>query len=182
MNDIETVALTKEEQALFDSICWNMNELVRRDDRFEHFEKMGMLAESLVERKAIPKVRIAYFTDPEMNAGGYGKSRKQVFEKNGTTGRDIMRHPHFMAHLRYFVLGPDLPKPVIEGFCKVIEDDAGTAGMVLSQIKAFVRKVVRDRALDPGHAADEFFKLAHEVDQGSLAENVRSAAKSVRPS
>lgn len=180
MDEIQRVTLNADEQALFDSICWNINELARREDRFEHFEKMGELAESLLERKAIPDIRLAYFTDPEMNAGGYGKSRQQVFEKNGTAGRDILRHPHFMAYLRYFISGPDLPKPVVEGFCKVIDDDAGTSGMVLDQIKAFVRKAVRDRGLDPGHAADEFYKLAHEIDRGDLAENVRSAAKSVR--
>lgn len=180
MDEIQKVILNADEQALYDSICWNINELVRRDDRFEQFEKMGELADSLLERKAIPGVRLAYFTDAEMNAGGHGKSRQQVFEKNGTTGRDILRHPHFMAYLRYFISGPDLPKSVVEGFCKVIEDDAGTSGMVLDQIKAFVRKAVRDRGLDPGHAADEFYKLAHEIDRGDLAESVRSAAKSVR--
>lgn len=93
---------------------------------------------------------------------------------------NILRHPHFMAYLRYFICGPDLPKPVVEVFCKVVEDDADTSGMVLDQIKAFVRKAVRDRGLAPGHAADEFYKLAHEIDRGDLAENVRSAAKSVR--
>lgn len=89
MNEIQTVKLNAEEQALFDTICWDLDELGRRDDRIDHLEKMGELAESLLERKAIPEVRLAYFTDPEMNVGGYGKSRKQVFEKNGTSGRDI---------------------------------------------------------------------------------------------
>ncbi len=180
MNEIQTVKLNSEEQALFDTICWNLDELGRKDDAIDHLERMGQLAESLLERKAIPEVRLAYFTDPAMNVGGYGKSRKQVFEKNGTSGRHILRHPHFMAYLHYFLTGPDLPKPVIEGFCKVIEDDAGTSGMVLNQIKAFVRKAVRDRGLDSGHAADEFYKLAHEIDRGDLADSVRSAAKSVR--
>ncbi|MFO0802821.1 MAG: hypothetical protein U0791_06825 [Gemmataceae bacterium] len=180
MNEIQKVALNAREKALFDFICWDIHELARRDDRSEHFDKMRDLAESLIKRKAVPEVRLAIFTDPQMNAGGRGKSRQQVFESNGTTGRDILRHPHFMAHLRYFLNGPDLPRPVIEGFCKVIEDDAGTSGMVLDQIKAFVRKAVRDRRLNPRHAADEFYKLAHEIDRGDLADNVRAAAKSVR--
>ena len=180
INKIQKVALNADEQVLFDFLHWNALELSRRDDRDEHYKKMGELAESLIGRKAIPEVRLTYFTDPDMNAGGRGKSRQQVFEQNGTSGWSILRHPHFMAHLRYFILGPDLPKPVIEGFCKVIEDDAGTSGMVLNQIKAFVRKAVQDRELDRNHAAEEFYKLAHEIDRGDLAENVRSAAKSVR--
>lgn len=180
MNEIQTVKLNAEEQALFDTICWDLDELGRRDDRIDHLEKMGELAESLLERKAIPEVRLAYFTDPEMNVGGYGKSRKQVFEKNGTSGRDILRHPHFMDYLRYFLYGPDLPKDTIRGFCKIIEEDRGTSGMVLDQIQAFVRKEGRNRGLNPGHAAEEFFKLAHEIGKPNLAEAVRSAAKSVR--
>ncbi|MCI0642562.1 MAG: hypothetical protein L0Y70_26080 [Gemmataceae bacterium] len=178
MEEIPVVKLSKKEQALENEICWDMVELTKRDDRLDHLEKMGELAELLFERNAIPKVRLAYFTDPKMNVGGHGKSRKQVFEQNGTSGRDLRRHPHYMAYLRYFIYGPDLPKETIRGFCKIIEDDAGTSGMVLKQIRAFVRKEVRDKKLDAGHAADEFFKLAHEIDKASLAESVRSAAKS----
>ena len=180
MSKIQTVDLIAQEQALFDTICWDLDKLGRRDDATDHLERMGELAESLLERQAIPKVRLAYFTEPEMNAGGYGKSRKQVFEKNGTAGRDILRHPHFMAYLHYFLTGPDLPKPVIEGFCKVIEDDAGTSGMVLDQIRAYVRKAIRDHGLSMSSAADEFFKLAHEIDRPDLADSVRSAAMSAR--
>jgi hypothetical protein len=39
---------------------------------------------------------------------------------------------------------------------------------------------VRGKGLDPGHAAEEFFKLAHEIGKPSLADSVRSAAKSVK--
>ncbi len=181
MNEIQTVKMNKKEQALFNAICWNLDELGRKDyeGRVDSLEKMGQLAESLLKRKAIPRVRVEWFVDPKINAGGYGKSRKQVFEKNGTSGKEIFRHPHFMEYLRYFIYGPDLPKQTISGFCKIIEDEAGTSGMVLKQIKAFVRKEVRE-GLTPGHAAEEFFKLAHEIGKPSLADSVRSAAKSVR--
>jgi hypothetical protein len=182
MNEIETVKLNKKEQALFDAICWNLDELGRKDyeDRVDCLGKMSRLAESLIERKAIPRVRVEWFANPKINAGGYGKSRKQVFEKNGTSGKEILRHPHFMDYLRYFIYGPDLPKETITGFCKIIEDDAGTSGMVLKQIQAFVRKEVRDKGLSPSHAADEFFKLAHEIGKQSLTESVRFAAKSAK--
>ena len=180
MNEIHVVQLNEKEQALYQSICWDLDELARRDSATDDLERMGELAESILERDAVPEVRVAYFTDPNMNVGGYGKSRKEVFERNGTTGRDILRHPHFMAYLRYFIYGPDLPKATIEGFCKIIEEDRGTSGMVLDQIRAYVRKEVRDRGLSPGHAADEFFKLAHEIGKPSIADSVRNAAKSVK--
>ncbi|HZC22783.1 MAG TPA: hypothetical protein VE866_05540, partial [Candidatus Binatia bacterium] len=43
---------------------------------------MTELAEQLLQRKAVPEVRLRYFIDPECNPGGRGKSRKDVFEKN----------------------------------------------------------------------------------------------------
>jgi len=180
MNEIQIVRLKKKEQVLFDAICWDLDELRRKDyqDRIACFEKMGQLAESLFARDAIPNARVEWFTNPKINAGGHGKSRRQVFEKNGTTGRDILRHPHFMEYLRYFMNGPDLPKDTIRGFCQIIEDDRGTSGMVLDQIRAYVRREVRDKGLNPSHAADEFFKLAHEIGEPTLAASVRAASKS----
>jgi hypothetical protein len=61
MNEIQTVKLNAEEQALFDSICWDLDELGRKNDRIDHLEKLGELAESLLGRDAIPTVRVACF-------------------------------------------------------------------------------------------------------------------------
>ena len=180
MNRVEMVRLNAEERALFDEICWKSHELGKMGDTFAHLDKMAELAESLFKRNAIPRVRLAYFTEPEMNVGGHGRSRKQVFEKNGTSGPAIFRHPHFMAYLRYFICGPDLPLGTIEGFCKIIDDDAGTSGMILDQIRTYVRKEVRGKGLNPRHAAEEFFKLACEIGEPSLAENARSAARTAK--
>lgn len=178
MHEIAVVKLNKAEKALFDSICWDPVEFARKDDPIDDLEKMAQLAESLLGRKAIPEIRLAFFTDPGMNVAGCGKSRQEVFKRNGTSGRDILRHPHFMAYLWYFMNGPDLPKESIRGFCRIVEEDRGTSGMVLDQLKKFVRKEVRDKSLEPIHAADEFFKLAHEIKMPSVADSVRSAAKS----
>jgi hypothetical protein len=182
MTEIPVVRLNKKEQALFAAIPWSLDEMdqMSYEDRMSGFEQMGQLTESLLKRKAIPKARLRWFTDPKINAAGYRRSPQQIFESNGTRGRDIVRHPHFMPHLRYFITGPDLPKDTIRGLCKIIEDDLGTTGMVLKQIQAFVRKEVRVKGLNPGYAAEEFFKLAHEIGKPNLADTVRSAAKSVR--
>jgi hypothetical protein len=182
MARIKKVELTDSEKTLSDgALFWDMDALLKEDYevRIEQLERMGQLTESLLERKAIPQVRLDYFFDPKMDVGGYGKSMAEVYERNGTSGRAIFRHGNFLPHLRYFINGPDLPRPTIDGFCKIIEDDAGTSGMVLDQICKFVRKEVRDRRL-PHEAAWEFFKLAHEIGKPTVAESVRKAAMSAK--
>jgi hypothetical protein len=182
MNEIETVKLNDEEQLLFGAVCWDLDKLEKKDHaaQVDVLEKMGQLAELLLARQAISTVRLDYFTKPQMNIGGSGKSRKQVIEKNGTSGREILRHHDFMKYLRYFINGPDLPKETIRGFCKISEDDVGTSGVVLNQIRSYVRKEVRDKSLSVSHAAEEFFKLAHEINRPEWAESVRAASKEVR--
>jgi len=64
---------------------------------------MAGLTESLLERGAIPEVRLLYFTDPERNPGGRGKSRQQVFENNGISGTEIYAHGNFLKFLEYFI-------------------------------------------------------------------------------
>ena len=145
-----------------------------------NLERVGDLTELLLARKAVPAVRLNYSIDPETHVGGRGKSRKAVSEKSGAKGSAILRSPHFVKYLKYFLHGPDLPLPSVQGFCKILDDDAGPSGDVQSQIMASVRKDVRSKGLDKRHAADEFFKLAHEAERPDLAENVRSAAMQVK--
>ena len=167
--------------ALSDSICWDRRSLQKCEweERQCHRERIGELTESLLIREAIPRCRLAYFTDPALNVGGHGKSRKQVFERTGPSGADMFRDGNFMPYLRYFIDGPELPKPVIDGFCKVVEEDWGTSGMVLDQVMGYVRRQVRQERLG-SDAHEEFFKLAHEINRSDLAEPVRKAALSAR--
>lgn len=176
------IQLTDEEKALARDVQWNMAVLVTEDfvARTAALEQMGRLTESLLRRKAIPTVRLDFFAKPKMNVGGHGKSRAEVFERNGTHGKEAFRHPHFAQYLRYFIFGPDLPEVTIAGFQKIVDDGLGTSGMVLEQLAAFVRSEIRQKRLDRRQAAEEFFKLAHEIGRPDLAENVRSAAMSVR--
>jgi hypothetical protein len=150
MKQVSIVDLTAEERTLYKSIQWEGAEWLRWSDekRLKMLEDVGQLAESLFERKAIEQVRLDYFVKPEMNIGGRGKSRKQVFESNGTTGTTILRHPHFIPYLWYFINGPRLPESVVDGFCRIVEEDRGTSGMVLDQVSKFVRKEVRSRSFD----------------------------------
>ena len=59
-------------------------------------EAVCALMKSLIARKVIPELRVKWFTDPAYFPGGRGKSRQQVFERNGCRGEDIFRHPHFL--------------------------------------------------------------------------------------
>ncbi len=143
-------------------------------------DAMESLVESLLKRGAIPEKRLKLFTDPAFAEVG-NKSRKQIFESNGTSGDEIFRHPHFFEHLKYFIKGPNLPKPVIEGLCKILNDELGTSGMVFDQYRKFARDSVRQFKLDRIDAAHEFFRLGVEIGmQVEDARTLRDAAKSTR--
>ena len=153
---------------------------VERDRVLEICRAAATLTKALVKRGAIPEHRLNYFTDPEFNIGTK-MSRQEVFERNGTKGDEILEHPHFLKYLYYFIHGPNLPKPVIEGFCKIVDDDRGTSGMVMDQMHRYVRKEIRDRGLTRWEAAEEFYKLA--LDCGlyvDRAKGVRRAALAAR--
>lgn len=69
----------------------------------------GRLMQSLLDRSAIPKSRIKYFTQPEYNLPTSRRSHQQVFEHNGKSGSRIFEDPAFLKYLKYFIYGADLP-------------------------------------------------------------------------
>jgi hypothetical protein len=140
---------------------------------------MESLFKSLTERKAIPEIRLRIFSDPKY-AETQNKSPKQIFESNGTCGHAIYRHPNFIKHLRYFINGPDLPEAVINRFCKILNDNAGTSGEILDRRHRFVRSCVGEYGLDRHSAASNFFKLAIELGIDHDAYGIRTAAMSTR--
>jgi hypothetical protein len=176
----KSILLTPEEQVLLEQISFD------HDLSHERLElscnAAEPLARSLLKRGAIPKVRLQYFTDPEFNVGGRGKSRKDVFERNGTKGDAILGHGNFLKYLKYFIYGPDLSPSTIAGFRKIVDDDFGTSGMVMDQLRKFARAEMRQ--VEKGQryrVPEEFFKLAIEsslnVDE---AASILEAARSVR--
>lgn len=181
MNLPEAVQLTNDERSLYERIDWSKTEWPdwEQSKQREMLESVKQLAERLLTRKAFPNIRLKYFSDPDMNPGSRGKSRKRIFEMHGTSGEQILCHGNFVPHLNYMIHGPLLPPETISGFAKILDDDFGTSGMVLDQIRAFVRREVRRHEL-PKSAADQFFALAHEFGRHELANSVRSAAMSSR--
>lgn len=142
-------------------------------------DAMESLCRSLIQRDAIPARRRLVFDNPKY-AETRGKSPRQDFESNGTCGDDIYRHPHFLKYLRYFINGPDLPDAAIKGFCGILNDDRGTSGMILDQLKRYVRSCVREYGLDRHSAASEFYKLAVELEIDHDPHAIRRAALSTR--
>ncbi|MFJ2528987.1 hypothetical protein [Pseudomonas helmanticensis] len=172
------VVLTDEEQALFLLIKFNWK---NHNELRCSLDPMRLLALSLFERSAIPEIRIAYFTDPDFNLGGRGKSREEIFENNGTTGDEILRHPHFLKHLEYFLCGPNLPSVAIDTFKREALCSGYLTGGDVNDLTPFARSCVRSNGLDPHVAADEFFKLAIECGAGpSYADTLRKSVRTIK--
>ncbi len=172
------IDLTPEEAKLFG--------LLRFDPRRDHdalrtsCAAASELARSLLARKAIPAIRLRYFTDPEFNIGSR-KSRKEVFELNGTRGDDILSHGNFLPYLRYFVEGPALPHHVADAFRAQVQTMGYVSGSDIDTLKRFARDAVRSHRLAAASAAEEFFKLAIECDiEVYIARMVRDAVRGVR--
>jgi hypothetical protein len=153
----------------------------RHDELRASIMPMVALSESLLKRGAIPEVRLLYFTDPERNPGGRGKSRQQIFENNGTSDAEIFAHPHFMKYLEYFVCGPDLPAGVIAKFKDAASFSGYLTGGDVNDLVPEARAVVHSAGLNPHDAADEFYKLVLECGAvPSSAESIRKLVRAVQ--
>lgn len=110
---VPDIELTEQETDLLKQIRFRYTS---HDELRASLMPMAALTDSLLERGAIPKVRLLYFTDPERNPGGRGKSRQKIFERNGTSEAEISAHPHFLKYLEYFIYGP---RPSPEHCCEI---------------------------------------------------------------
>lgn len=176
------IELTPDEKALLARI--KLDPLAMRGDP-DAFRENGKavvdLMASLIEREAIPEARRRYFQDPEYNPGGRGKSRKNVFEKNGTHGRAIFEHGSFLKYLRYFLYGAQLPPAVIERFAAEVSDCAPVTSGDVVPLGKFARQQARAARLKPHEASEEFYKLALDCDLSEdYSRHIRDAVKSLR--
>ena len=172
------IELTEREMELLGQIKFRST---RHDKLRASIMPMVALSESLLKRGAIPEVRLLYFTDPERNPGGRGKSRQQIFENNGTSDAEILAHPNFMKYLEYFVYGPDLPPGVIAKFKDAASFSGYLTGGDVNDLVPEARAVVRSAGLNPHDAADEFHKLVLECGAvPSSAESIRKLVRAVQ--
>lgn len=170
------IALVPSEQSLLESLEFDVLKLDH--DTFPgNAQTAHSLIRSLLARGAIPDHRKRWFTDPDYRVSGRRRSRQQDFERNGCHGDEILTHPHFLPHLRYFVFGPRLPRLVIHRFAEVM---AG-CGMITSgdivPLGKQARQLAREFGLEKHAASDEFFKLA--LEQGATPGTAASIGRAV---
>jgi hypothetical protein len=168
--EVKPVQLTDEEATLRQQMEDDFAKNRHYSGQYAH-----RLLKSLSKRNAIPQVRIDTLTKPY--PGGRGKSHLDVFKRNSRSGSPIAELPTFVECLRCLIDGPALPVSAIEGFRKIMIDDAGTDGEVMEQLKKFVRSETRKLRLSRDSAKGEFWKLAKEVGY-SQAEIIRDATGS----
>lgn len=176
-----TIELQPSERALVEQIEFNALRLQDASDAARNAELVVMLTQALISRDAIPEHRRCFFTDPRYNVGGRGKSRQQIFERNGCHGAAILQHPHFLPYLNYFIYGAALPDPVRESFrAEVMGCGMVTSGDVVP-LGQKARALTRQHRLIAHDAREEFFKLALDCGLDALwAVSIRDAVSTVR--
>lgn len=175
---VPDIELTEHETELLAQVNFRST---RHEDYKASVAPMTALVESLRTRGGIPQVRVLYFTDPDRNPGGRGRSRQEIFEKNGTAGTEIFAHPHFMKFLEYFIFGPNLPSHIVFRFKDAMSCSGYLTGSDVLELIPFARSFVRSSRLEPHDIADEFHKLVLECAASpSSAETIRRQIRSVR--
>ncbi|MCO6435985.1 MAG: hypothetical protein J5J06_02730 [Phycisphaerae bacterium] len=144
-------------------------------------DAMEELVTSLLDRNAVPEVRLRLFQDTDYTETDSGKSPETVFESNGKIGSAIYRDGNFIPYLRHWIEGPNLPSHVVDGLCAIMNEDRGTSGMMMKQYQSFAREAVRKYNLNAQRAAKEFFRLGVEIGMEiGDARVLRQAAMSAR--
>lgn len=171
--------LTQAEQELLAAVTFDLPDGYQAVQR--NGEAVCALIKSLIARKAIPELRVKWFTDPSYFPGGRGKSRQQMFERNGCRGEDIFRHPHFLDYLRTFLYGANLPEPVIVQFRQAVKDCGQVSSSDIVPLGKKARAIARVHGLQGHDACEEFYVLALECGiWHSYAEHIRDAVKQLR--
>lgn len=173
------IELTEEEQELIDNIEFDPIKVVASQRWHINSELAFRLTNLLLSREAVPRHRICYFTEPDYNFGGRGKSRRDLFLKNAKTYDNMFRHNHFLAYIRYFVYGPDLPEDLITSFRTAVEACGNITSGDIGPLRAKARALARQYRLNKT-SADEFYKLALETMGHPHANSIRDAIMQVK--
>ncbi len=175
------IELRPDEQALADQIEFDALKLRGHENFSRNSDLAVALAQKLLQGGRVPEHRRLYFIDPEYNIGGRGASKQQVFERNGCCGLHILRHPHFLPYLRYFIFGADLPEPVRDSFKSKVEDCGLVTSSDIIPLGDHAKVLTQRYGLLAHEASDEFFKLALDcgLDPGT-AKVVRNTVRKIR--
>jgi len=120
---MKKIHLSSEEEQLYKEYKkFNIND--EYELRIKTLESAQKLTLSLLNRSGIPENRIKYFTDTDYQVGRTTKSRKEVFESNGTTGIDIYKHAHFLKYLDFFIDGASVDHKLYEFASDAIKNNS----------------------------------------------------------
>lgn len=137
----------------------------------------------LIKRRGIPEHRVRYFTDCEYNPGGRGKSRQDSFVKHGNDHDGMLRHPHFLKFLRYFIHGADLPNVIIRQYSDAVKGCGMVTSSDVPELGAKARNMARVNRLEGSSAGDEFFKLSLDLGlSAGQSARIRESVKQLRQS
>lgn len=177
------IELTPDEIALADAINFDPRAMLGNTQAFHaNGDLVVQLTSGLLSRKAIPDQRLSYFSDPEYNIGGRGKSRRDSFLRHGHDDDSLMRHGHFLKYLRYFIHGADLANDILQAFVRAVKDCGPVSSGDIAPLGATARQLARTHRLEPKAGADEFFKLCLDLGMSvSASASIRSAVLQYRP-
>lgn len=171
------IELTSQEEKFLSEINFDYSYQELRDNYSIYVENSKKLFLSLLDRDAIPEIRLKYFTDPEFNIGQTKKSKEEAFENNLTQGESVYDHHDFIKYLDYIIFGSKIPNSIQSRFLEIIDDEILTSGELVTRLTSFTRTKAKQLNWSRFKIADQFYKLALDcnVDYG-LARAIRDAA------
>ena len=179
---IEPIELTPEERELADKIVFDLLRAnLEHKQVIENGERAAQLMKSLMKRKAIPGKRLLYFTDANYNPGRGKASRFDRFRENAGSAEAVLRHPHFLEYLHYFIYGSDLPAALKLEFLEKAADQWVKAHELANFARQLIRKYDLRRHPQNYRLKDMFYQLALDCDcDEGTAGAVRRAAMTVK--
>jgi hypothetical protein len=178
MQMIKQIELTPAEQELANQIVFDvLNHRMEYEQTMENGERAAGLMGMLIDRKAIPELRLRYFTDPDYNPGRGKESRFTYFKNNAGSTDEVFRHPEFLKYLHYFIYGADLPPLLKQEFLNKAEDTWVKPGDVAKFAQQLVRKYNLERHPMNYRLKEVFYQLA--VDCGCTEGTARSVREAV---
>ncbi len=172
------IDLKPDEQSLLEKIEFDINVVQPRgtNEVSKNANLAADLAEILMDRNGVPAHRLRYFSSPDYNVYGLGKSHQQVFESNGNRGRELLKHPNYLGFLRYFIFGANLEDVVRDSFKTRVENCGFVTSGDESRLGRYAKKLIKEHELVPSNVQEEFYKLALDCGIDHMrAKSIRKA-------
>ncbi len=123
---VAKIELTGEEEGWVSGIDWLLEGSLFVDVREVYLQNKPLvvpLFQSILDREAIPPIRVRYLNDPRL-AIGYAKNTSRIgaFEANGCTGDDMISDLNFLKYVWYAIHGAKLPDVVKQEFLATATD------------------------------------------------------------